>query len=386
MEEVDSLRIKQIPHDVMIDILKNLPGKSLLRFKCVSKTWYNLVNSSNFTDIHYNHDCLSNDFVLLKRYIGNDEIDAESNYYKGHNILSCHSIDESFKSRAPNVTYFDNYIGVSIAGPCNGIVCIGSYRTIFLYNPTLREFWELPPSQYSSTRQDLNHTMQIVAGIGFDPKTNDYKVIRIFNFDEYPLIKDVSTIEIYNLSTNSWREIDEVPSMIHPSRCFKVLFNGVFHLCGTMASPMVENWIVSFNFSTELFQNIPYPDGLVDMQGKNLVILNECLALICYPTMYFWFDEQMPQMVDIWVMKEYGVKESWTKEFTIGPIFIQTPLSIWKNETEMLIESKNGELVSCNLLSQEIKNLDISGDAETLEVVVCKESLISIKKEREEWL
>nr|AIK66491.1 S3-locus SLFlike2 protein [Petunia integrifolia subsp. inflata] len=333
MEEVDPQKLKQLPHDVVIDVLKNLPGKSLLRFKCVCKIWNCLVNNPNFISIHYNHECLSNKFVVLKRYISNDEMDAESNYYKGKNILSFHS-NESFKYTAPNVAHFDDYIGVSIGGHCNGIFCVGSYRSIILYNPTLREIWELPPSAYSSSRQDFNYRMQIAVGIGFDPKTKDYKVVRIFNLDESPRTNFFSTIEIYNLSTNSWREIEDVTCRIQPHRCFKVMFNGVFHLCGTNTLTWEQDRIVSFNFSTEFLQDIPYPDGLSDMQGKNLVVLNERLALICYPQMFFWFDEQRPQLVDIWVMSKYAIKESWIKEFTIGPIFIQIPLSIWRNDRD----------------------------------------------------
>nr|AIK66492.1 S5-locus SLFlike2 protein [Petunia integrifolia subsp. inflata] len=138
MEEVDPQKIKQLPHDVVIDVLKKLPGKSLLRFKCVCKTWNCLVNNSDFISIHYNHECLSNKFVVLKRNISNDEMVAESNYYKGKNMLAFHINEESFKSAAPNVAHFDDYIGVSIGGLCNGIFCIGSYRGIILYNPTLR--------------------------------------------------------------------------------------------------------------------------------------------------------------------------------------------------------------------------------------------------------
>uniref|UniRef100_A0A3Q7EDQ7 Reverse transcriptase Ty1/copia-type domain-containing protein n=1 Tax=Solanum lycopersicum TaxID=4081 RepID=A0A3Q7EDQ7_SOLLC len=89
------------------------------------------------------------------------------------------------------------------------------------------------------------------------------------------------------------------------------------------------------------------------------------------------------QSIDIWVMKKYGVRESWVKELTVGPILIMTPLSIWKNETKLMIESKDGTLVSCNMLFHEIKDLHMSCVPNTWEAMLCKESLISIMKERE---
>lgn len=49
-----------------------------------------------------------------------------------------------------------------------------------------------------------------------------------------------------------------------------------------------------------------------------------------------------------------------------------------------MIESKDGKLASCNLLiTKEIKELGMSGIKLTLHVALCKESLISIKRERE---
>ncbi|XP_059278016.1 F-box protein CPR1-like [Lycium ferocissimum] len=394
MEKVDEQRIR-LPHDVMIYILKRLPGKSLVRFKCISKTWYDLIYTVDFNYIHYNHDCLSNQFIIFKRYLRFDGNDRNSIYYNGKNMISFHSNDESFKSIAPNFEYNDNYIGVRIIGPCNGIICISSYRSTVLYNPTLREVLELPPSILPyrpelSHSVELNYCMIMTTGIGFDPSTDDYKVIRILSpREEYEwddtdnLYKLVSKVEVYNLSTNSWRKFEDLQCLVDPRCCFNVLINGAFHWRGTTLSPIGDYWIVSFNFSCELFQNILFPNGLDIEQLKSLVVLKDSLALICYTEISSLQDMVMDQPIDIWLMKKYSLRESWIKEFTVGPMAIETPLAIWMNDAELMIESNNGKLASCNLLSGEIKELDLSGVPNTLEVVVCKESLISIKKERD---
>ncbi|OIT08447.1 PREDICTED: F-box protein CPR30-like [Nicotiana attenuata] len=393
MKEVDGQR-DSLPHDVMIDILKRLPVKSLMRFKCLSRTWCDVIYSVDFISIHYNHDCLSNYFTLFKRFI---KIDGNDSIYYGNNMLSFHSNDESFKTIASNIEYIDNYIGVSIVGPCNGIVYISSYRSTALYNPTLREFFELPPSILPHSPDlspviELNTCVIMTMGIGFDPNTNDYKVIRILiPFHEYEwedtdnYYKLVSKVEVYNLSTNSWRKIEDLQCLVDPWRCFNVLINGAFHWRGTNLSPAGDNWIVSFNFSTELFQNILFPEGLDIEPCKSLVVLNESLALICYTNIFYPQNVVTCQSIDIWLMKKYGVRESWIKEFTVGPMVIETPLSVWMNDVELMIESNNGKLASCNLFCGEFKDLNMSGDPNTLEIVVCKESLISIKKEREKW-
>ncbi|KAM7497631.1 hypothetical protein LguiA_022045 [Lonicera macranthoides] len=41
-----------IPPEVIVNILSWLPSRSLLRFKCVCKSWCSIISSPNFIDIH----------------------------------------------------------------------------------------------------------------------------------------------------------------------------------------------------------------------------------------------------------------------------------------------------------------------------------------------
>lgn len=43
-----------LPPDIMMDILSRLPGKSLLRFKCVSKPFCSLIDSPELIKLHLN--------------------------------------------------------------------------------------------------------------------------------------------------------------------------------------------------------------------------------------------------------------------------------------------------------------------------------------------
>ncbi|KAG5631930.1 hypothetical protein H5410_003647 [Solanum commersonii] len=321
-----------------IDILKILPAKSLIRLKCVSKSLHSLINDPDFIFIHYNYDSLSNHFILLKRYV---------------------KIEESINS-----IYYN--------GMCNGIVCIASYREIVLYNPTLREFWELPPSilpppVHLSPTKELPCLVNMTVGIGFDTNTNDYKVVRIldpgheYEFEDFDNNrKHLSKVEVYNLSTNSWRKLEDL----------ECLEGG--------------NCIVTFDFNTDLFQKLPYPEGIARKGRESRFVLNQTLALIHF-TLNFPQEVLVDQSIDIWVMKKYGDRESWVKELIVGPILIRTPLSVWKNETELTIESRDGKLMSCNHLFHEMKDLHMSCVPNTWKAMVCKESLISIKKERDKW-
>ncbi|KAF3680289.1 putative GATA transcription factor 15-like [Capsicum annuum] len=286
--------------------------------------------------IHYNYETPSNHFIFLKHYEEIEEI-TESIYYNGKNMLSFHSNDESFKSIALNIEYLDNYIGVNIAGVCNGIVCIASYRGIVLCNPTLREFWELPPSilpppAYLSPSKDLNYLMDMTIGIGSDTNANDYVGVRILNPSHEYEFEDVdnhrkyiSKVEVYNLSTNCWRKLEDLECIIDSFHCSHVMFNRAYHWGGYLKAG--GNCIISFDFRADSFQKLLYPEGKASEGREGLFVLNQTLALI-YFTEIYPPDVLVHQSIDIWLMKKYGVRESWIKELTVGPMLIKAPLSV----------------------------------------------------------
>ena len=57
----------ELPEDIVPDILKWLPVKSLVRFRCVSKSWHSLITSSSFIHMHL-HFNQSRSLIILARY------------------------------------------------------------------------------------------------------------------------------------------------------------------------------------------------------------------------------------------------------------------------------------------------------------------------------
>ncbi|CAI9777383.1 unnamed protein product [Fraxinus pennsylvanica] len=328
---------KEVPEDLLIEILLRLSVKSLIRFRCVSKTWRDLIKSTKFSAMHF--ECDKDEIVLIYRYVQKEN----------QHVISLHSNDDSLSQVSTDVRipYFDARTYLQILGPCNGLICITNYETIVLCNPVLQEFYLLPDRPFPCPHGF--RPMELGLGFGFDPCTNDYKVFRMSEIvneddDEYWSI-DCLKYEIYNLSTNSWREIDAAAPRVSTFPCFELFFNGAY-----------------------------FPESCLELDGKHssLVVLDECLAMVRYQA---WMKE--PHLIDIWVMKEYGVKESWIKQFTVGPILVMCPLSSWKNYT-LLMESSNGQLVSYALDTNIVKKYEIYSDRRhSLLVIIFKESLVS---------
>lgn len=107
-------------------------------------------------------------------------------------------------------------------------------------------------------------------------------------------------------------------------------------------------FINSFDIDTEQFGIAPPPDHFQELdkvftEYTTTGVLGDCL-FICYFPDFVEFD--------IWVMKEYGVKESWTKQFVIKDMYpkgygwdIYQPMLVLSNgEIFMLL---NNEEITC---------------------------------------
>ncbi|XP_040947801.1 F-box protein CPR1 isoform X5 [Gossypium hirsutum] len=109
------------------------------------------------------------------------------------------------------------------------------------------------------------------------------------------------------------------------------------------------------------------------MRCKSLLVWNDCIALVIYP------ERGIEKSFEIFVMKEYGVKESWTNVLTIGPLTrVERPLVFRKND-EILMEGSHGQMMSYNLRNKEVKDLPIYGVPKSFSTLVYVNSLVSVK-------
>nr|BAQ19002.1 S19-locus linked F-box protein 2 [Petunia axillaris subsp. axillaris] len=368
--------MKELPHDVMIYILVMLPVKSLLRFKCSCKTFCNIIKSATFINLHLNHTTnFKDELVLLKRSFKTDEY----NFYKS--ILSFLSSKEDYDFtpispdvEIPHLTTTSACVFHQLIGPCNGLIALTDSLTTILFNPTTRYYRLIPPCPFGIPRGFRRSISGF--GFGFDSNANDYKVVRISEVYKYHYDKDMK-VDIYDVSVDSWRELNllgqKLPIVLW-FPCSEILYKRNVHWFA-VADDVV---ILCFDFSTELFKNIEMPNAHdIDGMSYGLVILYKFLTLICYH--YPMFTEPTEDLVDIWIMKEYGQKESWIKRFSVNLLPIESPLAVWKDEL-LLLQTRSGQLFTYDLNSDEVKELNLHGCPESLRVVVYKESLTLIPR------
>ncbi|XP_059436798.1 F-box/kelch-repeat protein At3g06240-like [Corylus avellana] len=280
---------------------------------------------------------------------------------------------------------------IYVVGSCNGLVCLYARSLdefeVVIWNPATRETKVVPKSNLPRLLPAGYKTIIDSIEFGFDAKTNDYKIINLLT--PYDMLANSFTeriiqSEVYSLSADSWRKGDS------PLCCSGELYTvGLNTYINGMASWAASNrsWdgILSFDMSDEVFLKTPLPDDVLDNCNLSKNGLGNCKRS------FFLFKESIAMAVttlvdycicfDIWRLLEVGVKDSWTKLFTIGPFseYIDRPLGFWKSSTMFL--TKFNQLFLYNPFTNQMVDLQIRGGLRRL--VTYKESLVSVQRGNE---
>ncbi|KAK9285717.1 hypothetical protein L1049_024916 [Liquidambar formosana] len=180
--------------------------------------------------------------------------------------------------------------------------------------------------------------------------------------------------EVYTLGTASWRCIGYAPHSPNGS-VLPTFLNGAIHWsCDKSDS---SDFIIAFDFDNEEFYVVPPPIHFGKKQKREIYrrpigVLLGCLCLTDAPS--------YGDHLDIWVMKDYAVQESWTKEFVIplysGSLF--HPIKYLTNGDILMVYAEQA-LVSYNYAKKRLRYLDIRGVDSKYEAIVHTPNLVSLK-------
>ncbi|XP_024020828.1 F-box/kelch-repeat protein At3g06240 isoform X1 [Morus notabilis] len=371
-----------LPVEIVEQIMLWLPPKSLMRFKCVSKSWCSLING-----------CIKDpEFVAKHLHNTNKDITSRTrhivylygfSYFKNmYSLLSTYNeCDDGeketikFDAEFLNLSNFLN--GERFAFPeyyhCNGIICLdGSKGDMLLCNPALREYL-LVTSGSASLGIGFDTDLSKGKGFGYDSRTDEYKVVSILDFiDDIDGPKRQTCLaEVTTLGSGIWRTI-EMPIHGFSSRSLysHTYCRGVFY----WMTSSTEGMILSFNMCDEVFRCIEPPNDVFLSDGSHwwttkLMVWNDSLVLL--------FDNcpcgqgTEPRSIDMWVMNDNngsGKKgsRSWIKYLTIENLNdILMPLTFWKNDELLFKDLGQVKVVSYNIQKKEFRDLDIDGQSQS---------------------
>ncbi|XP_026377730.1 F-box/kelch-repeat protein At3g06240-like [Papaver somniferum] len=203
---------------------------------------------------------------------------------------------------------------VRILGACNGLICFGvlvdKKTSIFIWNPTTGEFKEIQHCDFH-----INSSEPFIAGFGYDTKTGDYKMVRIEDNKK----SDYCEFEVYTFGLQSEKTVHafyhEFPNDIALRGIF---LNGSLHWINNYPRSLgTSNYIISFDIGNEKLIDVPLPEKSIvhpEPEDNNPEPYMKVGALEGFLSL-FLVDEKKVR-AEVWVMQDYGVRQSWTKLFT----------------------------------------------------------------------
>lgn len=108
-----------LPEDIVFfNILPRLPGKSALRFKCVSKQWHSFLSTHMLQKMHL-HNVIKND------HQNHHKLAVLSNKTpRVFSTIDCEAPEHGLSTSCP-FPFEASLENITIITSCNGLVCVG---------------------------------------------------------------------------------------------------------------------------------------------------------------------------------------------------------------------------------------------------------------------
>ncbi|TXG66758.1 hypothetical protein EZV62_008033 [Acer yangbiense] len=294
MEGRKKQRNLHIPDDIIFNILRRLPPKSLARFKCVCKLWQSFANQHKY----------HNEKLILLSSKTIQSIDFEADEIK--------AVDLDIPFKVGNRM-------LEIAS-CNGLLFILIEREgLVIWNPLI--------GRYKRVSILSNHPPEYNGfGFWYDHSTDNYKIVKFMR------ILDRFSVEIYSQKSNSWQQ-----KAILPLQNFNILDYSFSHLAIWQFGFLVNEalyWkitcinndkevipaVLCFDTLNEKFDVIPSPDNV--HYAYDLGVFKGHLCL---------FDCHEAGRTDMW-RREVGNNQNWIKFMNLSRFDIKIPNCSVKEE------------------------------------------------------
>ncbi|EYU45519.1 hypothetical protein MIMGU_mgv1a018768mg, partial [Erythranthe guttata] len=219
---------------------------------------------------------------------------------------------------------------------------------LVLCNPSTRIYRVIPSPSFNEAIFLYNGPFHVRYGFGYDESHDDYKVIYIKDTNYiFPEPYQYET-RMYSSKTNSWKKFDNYEKHRLQGTHDVILVKGRLHWLVQYNRNTGSRDIVSLDLAEEEYHTfshgVEYSSGVV-----SLVELGGYLGLM---------NLMSGADANVWVMKEYGVTESWTKVWTLSNFIDQLPRKCigdrgklkplcWSKNRDILIASGQ-YVVVCN--------------------------------------
>ncbi|KAG2271549.1 hypothetical protein Bca52824_066104 [Brassica carinata] len=303
----------EIPNDVMEEIVKRLPVRSIMRFQAVSKHWESMIKTRDFGARHMAHQRSKDPKLMFVSY-GQYHIRFEQR------DMETTSIEESLCLKIEEIKG-----AIAISECCDGLVCF--------YGLT-----DAPPVPVPF----ISFTM---FGFGKDNVTGRYKIVWLYNIYPATLNKKKKTrCEVFDLEERRWRFVTTRPLDHHQilSNQRPPCANGLLYwLTGDeQGYPSTQTKLIVFDIHTEMFQVTSTPPFITtDASGDKIGLCN-LDGRLCISELkgdrkqeFWWRVEECNKWERIFSV-DLNSTSSWFGGITSQPL---TPLAISRDNNKVVL-------------------------------------------------
>ncbi|XP_074264646.1 F-box/kelch-repeat protein At3g23880-like [Silene latifolia] len=286
---------KYLPPEIWRHILANLRVKTLLRFRCVCKSWCSIIDHPDFVYALKRHKINSNTSKIFALQALN---------LRCHGIRGCVLTDRHDDTLQKTAHIFQSSNRYHILGRCDELLLMGCYVNVgnlddfyyreemSLWNPSIRKSFLMPTCPLPCA----------TLLFGFAPRSKDYKVVAL-SYGKLQIMPHTKMyVAVFTLSNQQWTNngLEISGSYIYsmfgsyriPSHAFYC--QGAAHwIVGKPGSQSAH--LVTFNFDSENFTIMEIPaDSVEPGTERFLFLLEESLALfsISSVSLRIWILEQ----------------------------------------------------------------------------------------------
>ncbi|KAF5728863.1 S haplotype-specific F-box protein 1 [Tripterygium wilfordii] len=367
------------PLELITDILPRLPVKPLLRFRCVSKSWFAEIDGLDFVKSHVRRpiEITTNHHLILSEA---DVADVYNRTYYPPTRMFSANIDKGLGQplKALSNPLKSMKRVTEILGSCNALLLLRNKgQDLVLWNPFTRRHKTIP-TEPIDTYTALENRGSPKYGFGYDSIHNDYKVVRVIEcFSKDSGCTVAYEIKVYSLTMNSWRRVQDFPCpkayiLDQPGRLACGASHWLMYLYDTYADD-----IIAFDFGKEEFQMLPLASFTEVFDHNCLAVLQGCLCV---------YSVLATIQVTLYLMKPYGVKnEDWTKVLTFMQDAIPRdffeyvrPLMYSKSGDKLLFEETFQRFLWYDLEDKKGFEIEIGNKPPAFVIEVCLESLVML--------
>jgi hypothetical protein len=312
-----------LPDDALVDILSRVPGKSLCRFKCVSRAWRDLITDRL--------RCTRLPQTLEGFFINDDKMpsdDREDDDGSDRVVGRFINMVGRFMPLA-SFSFLGNQPGIqefSLMGSCNGLLLFGHRRAGDTYdslgyvvcNPATKQWVAVPSSGFKPL--SLLDNEDFDPGSDIDPDIECAFTYLIFNpavsshFQLVEFISDdeacVEVVHVYSSETGAWCRTewssDEAISFFTES----AFVSGMLHFSVTNFEAHREE-VVAVDAKGDRCRIIAGPEKSCDV-----VFIGQSKGRLHYMSRRTDSTSQMTEL-SIWVLQEYNT-EDWVLKHKVS--------------------------------------------------------------------